>query len=58
MRVMVVNWQVSDILNEALMKPHNITYPLPELIIGCGFMCVLFFEKMVLLCSKRREQVQ
>ena len=56
--MMVVNWQVSDILNEALMKPHNITYPLPELIIGCGFMCVLFFEKMVLLCSKRREQVQ
>jgi len=49
---------VRDILDEVLLEPHNITYPLPELIIGCGFLCVLFVEKLVTLFNKRQEQVQ
>jgi len=49
---------VRDILDEALLAPNNITYPLPDFIIGCGFFSVLFVEKLVMRFSKRRTKVQ
>jgi len=49
---------VRDILDEALLEPNHITYPLPDFIIGCGFFCVLFVEKLVMRLSKRRDQVR
>jgi len=50
---------VRAILNEALLVPNNITYPLPELIVGGGFLCVLFVEKlMVMLFSRRQAQAR
>lgn len=48
--------EVRDILDEALLEPNHITYPLPDFIIGCGFFCVLFVEKLVMRLSKRRDQ--
>jgi len=45
------------ILDEALLRPNHITYPLADFIIGCGFFTVLFIEKLVMRLSKRREQV-
>jgi len=48
---------VRDILEEALLAPQHITYPLPDFIIGCGFFGVLFAEKLVMRWSKRRTQV-
>jgi len=50
---------VRDILNEDLLVPNNITYPLPELIIGCGFLGVLIVEKLlIMLSSRQHKQVQ
>jgi len=45
------------ILDEALLEPNHIKYPLADFIIGCGFFCVLFVEKLIMRLNKRREQV-
>ncbi len=43
--------EVRDILNETLLIPNNITYPLPEFFIGLGFFILMFVEKGVLSLS-------
>ncbi len=47
--------EVRLILNDALIKPYGITYPLPELIISMGFFLVLFIEKLTLKLQKRKQ---
>lgn len=46
--------EVRLILDESLLKPYNITYPLPDLIVGIGFFIVLFAEKLVLKFNQSR----
>jgi len=44
------------LLNDALMEPNGITYPLPELLTGLGFFVILFLEKFVLLCRDKSDK--
>ena len=39
--------EVRELLEEHLMEPNDIGYPLPELIIGGGFFLVLLMEKVI-----------
>ena len=48
--------EVRKILDDSLMKPYNITYPVPDLIVGIGFFIVLFAEKVVLRWNKGRME--
>lgn len=48
--------EVRKILNDALMVPYHIDYPLPDLFVGVGFFIVLFSEKIVLRWNKRRME--
>ncbi|ESO04606.1 hypothetical protein HELRODRAFT_191647 [Helobdella robusta] len=46
--------EVRMLLHESLLKPYNIDYPLSDLFTGIGFFVVLFAEKIVLRCNKKR----
>ena len=46
--------EVKILLDESLLIPNKIDYPVAELITGIGFFFVLFAEKIVLRCNKRR----
>lgn len=48
--------EVRKILNDSLMVPYHIEYPLPDLFVGVGFFIVLFSEKIVLRWNKRRME--
>lgn len=43
---------VHQIMNYAIIRPNNITYPLTELIISAGFFVMLFMEKIIQKASK------
>ncbi len=47
--------EVRFILNDALIKPNNILYPVADLIIGLGFFVVFFLEKVILKCYKKQQ---
>lgn len=38
---------VKDIISEVILKPYHITYPLTEVIVGCGFFLMVFSEYFV-----------
>jgi len=50
--------EVQTILRDSLLDPYGITYPVAELIAGVGFFIVLFAEKLVLRCNKRRIRLK
>jgi len=50
--------EVQTILKDSLLDPYGITYPVAELIVGVGFFIVLFVEKVVLRCNKRRMRLK
>ena len=43
---------VHQIMNYAIIRPYNITYPLTELIISSGFFIMLFMEKIIQKATK------
>lgn len=47
--------EVTSLLNEYLLCPRGINYPVAELIVGCGFFFILFVEKVVVRINKRRR---
>ncbi|KAK2146639.1 hypothetical protein LSH36_593g01018 [Paralvinella palmiformis] len=47
--------EVRYILDEALIQPNNIQYPVADLIIGLGFFVVFFLEKIILKCYKKQQ---
>lgn len=46
--------EVQLLLQNALVEPYNIQYPVQNLLTGLGFFLVLFSEKLVLKWNKRR----
>lgn len=49
--------QCRQVMHEFLLHPNGITYPVTDLIIGCGFLLTLMIEKVVMRLNKRRNQV-
>lgn len=47
--------EVTSLLNEYLLCPRGINYPVAEMIVGCGFFFILFVEKVVVRINKRRR---
>lgn len=47
--------EVKLILDEALLKPKNIGYPIAELIIALGFFLVLYTEKIAIMLHFRKS---
>ncbi len=47
--------EVRLILNDALIKPYGITYPIAELIMSLGFFLVLIIEKLALNMQKKKK---
>lgn len=53
--------EVRELLEEQILKKHNIEYPIPEVIMGGGFFFVLFLEKFVHIIyfrSQKNKQVE
>eukprot|EP00914_Ancora_sagittata_P023783 GHVO01047023.1.p1 GENE.GHVO01047023.1~~GHVO01047023.1.p1 ORF type:complete len:385 (+),score=59.61 GHVO01047023.1:41-1195(+) len=50
--------EVRTILDEALIKPNNITYPVADVIMAAGFFLVFFAEKITLKLNKRRQKLK
>jgi len=46
---------VRQLLDQALLGPNHITYPLTELLTGIGFFIVLFTETLVMHCNRSRQ---
>ena len=49
--------EVRTLLEDTLLRPNHIDYPLPELIIGAGFFFILIVELVVTTISRRRQHV-
>ncbi|KAI0238622.1 hypothetical protein LSAT2_010668 [Lamellibrachia satsuma] len=50
--------EVRALLEDTLLRPHNIAYPLPEFIIGTGFFFILVVELAVTAISRRRHEAK
>ncbi len=53
--LIIMTPEVRILLNEALLEPNDIAYPLPELFIGLGFFLLMFVEKAVLSANKVKD---
>ena len=49
--------EVRTLLEDTLLRPNHIDYPLPELIIGAGFFFILIVELVVTTISRKRQHV-
>ena len=50
--------EVKDQLDESLLEPYNITYPIAELCIGFGFFLLLFVDKIATIASHNHARKQ
>ena len=39
--------QVRVLIEDAFLKPMNLHYPLPEVLVGAGFFLIMFLEKFI-----------
>ena len=49
---------VRTIMNDALLEPHGITYPITDLIVASGFFLVLIVETSALRANRHHEKKQ
>ena len=47
MYMLHISPEVRAMLEESLLTPNSIVYPVPEIIAGCGFFGILFFEYLI-----------
>ncbi len=53
--LIIMTPEVRHLLDETLLIPNDITYPLPEFFIGIGFFILMFVEKAVLTANKIKD---